>query len=120
MVMTENVSTRSGTREFPARLEMLPARTGPHRVDGTWWPRSADLGRELTGLVAALEDRWPGITRVTVSGDRWLPGPESVVVGGREVHVNRLRASPEPGTICLLSYGVGRCDLLVAAPGSEP
>jgi hypothetical protein len=42
-----------------------------------------------------------------------------VVVGGREVHINRLRASPGPETICLLSYGVGRCDLLVTARGSE-
>lgn len=102
----------------PARLTLLP--TGPHRLDGTWWPRSHDLGRELPALLAALEERWPGITRVTVSRSMWRARPESLLVGGRVVHINRSAALPRPHTICLLSYGVGRCDLLVVSPGSVP
>jgi Family of unknown function (DUF5994) len=102
---------------LPARLELRPARTGPHLLDGEWRPRSADLGLELPPLVAALEDRWPGITRVTVSGPQWLRHPASVMAGGNEVHIRRLRSSRTPPTICLLSYGVGRCDLLITFAG---
>lgn len=103
--------------ELPARVELRPERTAPHLLDGEWRPRTADLGQELPALIAALEDRWPGITRVTVSGAPWLRHPASVVVDGRAVHISRLRSFRTPPTICLLSYGVGRCDLLITPAG---
>ncbi|MGK5532456.1 DUF5994 family protein [Streptomyces sp. URMC 129] len=104
--------------DLPARLTLLPPGTGPHRLDGTWWPRSHDLGRELPALLAALEEHWPGITRVTVSRSMWRVRPDSLSLGDRAVHINRSEATPTPHTVCLLSYGVGRCDLLVIPPGA--
>jgi hypothetical protein len=43
-----------------------------------------------------------------------------MLLGGRVVHIKRSAAAPRPNTICLLSYGVGRCDLLVVPPGTQP
>lgn len=108
------------TSELPPRLAMSRPDAGPHRFDGVWWPRSHDLGHGLPGLLSVLEDRWPGITRVTVSRAMWRIRPRTLLLNGRVVHINRSAATPRPNTICLLSYGVGRCDLLVVAPGTTP
>lgn len=120
--MTGHLNSPRPPEDLPARVILRPADDGPHRFDGTWWPRSHDLSRELPALIAALEHRWPGITRVTVSRPMWRIRPDSVTVSGREVRINRSVAVPHPHTICLLSYGVGRCDLLVTPPGvhSDP
>jgi uncharacterized protein DUF5994 len=117
MAVTGNLRPPSGPEDLPARVTLRSPDGEPQPLDGTWWPRSHDLGRELPALIAALEPRWPGITRVTVSRTMWRIRPDSVTVGDREVHINRSGATPHPHTICLLSYGVGRCDLLVAPPG---
>lgn len=119
MAMTGHLISRRPSDDLPARVTLRPADGGPHRFDGTWWPRSHDLSRELPALIAALEHRWPGITRVTVSRTMWRIRPDSVTVGDREVHINPSVAVPRPHTICLLSYGVGRCDLLITAPGTQ-
>jgi len=104
---------------MPTRLELLPPGTGPHRLDGAWWPRSHSLVHELPGLLAALEERWPRITRVTVSRSMWRTGPGLLHLGGRALHITRSDVAHSPSAICLLSYGVGRCDLLVVAPGAS-
>jgi hypothetical protein len=106
--------------EFPARLTLLPPGTGLHLIDGAWWPRSHDLSRELPGLLTALEERWPHITRVTVSRSMWRVRPGTLLVEGHELHINQSESVPHPHSICLLSYGVGRCDLLVIPPGETP
>jgi len=106
--------------DLPAWLTLFPSGTGPHRLDGIWRPRSRDLTRELPALIAALEERWPGITRVTVSRSLWGPLPEYLSLGDRVLHINQSEAASRPHTICLLSYGVGRCDLLIRPPGPEP
>lgn len=101
------------------RLALLPSGTGPHRLDGAWWPRSHSLARELPGLLEALELRWPRITRVTVSRSMWRTGPGLLHLPDRVLHVNRSDVAHSPSAICLLSYGVGRCDLLVVPPGAS-
>ncbi|WP_405719616.1 DUF5994 family protein [Streptomyces sp. NBC_01537] len=107
------------TGALPTRLELLPVGTGPHRLDGAWWPRSHSLVNELPGLLAALEERWPRITRVTVSRSMWRTGPGLLHLGDHTVHITRSDVAHSPSAICLLSYGVGRCDLLVVAPGAS-
>jgi hypothetical protein len=103
----------------PLRLTLMPAGTGPQRLDGTWWPRSHDLSRELPALLSALEERWPHITRITVSRSMWRVGPSRLLLNGRILRVNRSDVAHSPNAICLLSYGVGRCDLLVVPPGTS-
>ncbi|GGO58587.1 hypothetical protein GCM10012287_57070 [Streptomyces daqingensis] len=100
---------------LPVRLALLPAGTAPHWCDGTWWPRSHDLGRELPSLVTALEASWPGITQVKVSCTMWRIHPETVAIGDRTVHIERCDVPPKPHTICLRS-DENRCDLLVTPP----
>lgn len=107
------------TGPLPTRLALLPPDTGPHRLDGAWWPRSHSLARELPGLLAALEPRWPHLTRVTVSRSMWRTGPGLLQVADRVVHITRSDVSHSPSAICLLAYGVGRCDLLVVPPGAD-
>jgi hypothetical protein len=110
----------SDTPDLPVRLVLMPPATGPHRLDGAWWPRSHDLARELPGLLAALEQRWPRITRVTVSRSMWRTEPHRLLLADRVLHINRSDVIHSPSAICLLSYGVGRCDLLVVPPGAAP
>ncbi|MFD8076756.1 DUF5994 family protein [Streptomyces sp. NPDC059718] len=113
-------ATRPGAEEGPVRVRLVRRDLGPHWLDGVWWPRTHDLGKGLPGLLAALDERWPGISRITVSGPMWRMGPQEIRFGGRNIHINRAAATPRPNTICLVSYGVGRCDLLVVPPGATP
>jgi hypothetical protein len=108
------------TNDSAVRLALVPAGAGPHRLDGIWWPRSYDLARELPALLAALDGRWPHITRITVSRTLWRTGGSRLVLPDRVVHITRSDIAHRPGAICLLSYGVGRCDLLVVPPGTAP
>lgn len=117
MAVPEDLTSLHKPERLPARIALRPPDDSLHRIDGTWWPRSYDLSRELPALITALEPRWPGITRVTVSRMMWRIRPDSLTVGDREVHINRSVTIPYPHMICLLAYGVGRCDLLVAPAG---
>ncbi|MGW1881528.1 DUF5994 family protein [Streptomyces sp. NPDC001970] len=107
-------------QSLPIRLELLPPGAGPYRLDGAWWPRSHDLARELPDLLAALDERWPHVSRITVSRPLWRTGLGRLTLADRTVHINRSDAGESPSAIRLLSYGVGRCDLLVVPPGATP
>ncbi len=104
----------------PARVTLAPEVLGPHRVDGAWWPRTRDLHRELPPLLRALESRWGAITRVTVHTDMWRPGQRAIPLIDRTVHVAFSDHAANRHTICMLSHGVGRCDLLVVPPSTTP
>ncbi|GGR51825.1 DUF5994 family protein [Streptomyces netropsis] len=105
---------------LPARLALAEPDTGLRRTDGAWWPRSHDLGDELTALLVALDARWGSITRITVDGGMWPVSPRRMTLVGRVVHLSRCGTAAGRHRICLLSYGIGRCDLLVVPPESPP
>ncbi|MFM9370938.1 DUF5994 family protein [Streptomyces sp. Da 82-17] len=102
-----------------ARVALTPgtARTG--LLDGAWWPRSRDLAAELPLLLDALEGTWGRITRVLVNPVRWPVVPRKVPVPGRVVHVGWF-TELGPDKVILRSYTVGRYDLLVVPPETEP
>ncbi|MFF3604437.1 DUF5994 family protein [Streptomyces sp. NPDC002463] len=102
-----------------ARLSLTPKTTLAGLLDGAWWPRSRDLTAELPPLVDALEGRYGRITRVTVNPTRWPVVPHKVAVTGHTVHVGWF-TEQDPDKMILLSYTVGRCDLLVIPPETEP
>jgi hypothetical protein len=104
----------------PARVTLAPDMFRPRRVDGAWWPRTRDLHRELPPLLRELEPRWGMITRVTVHAEMWRPGGRSIPLADRMVHVFLSEQSASRHTICMLSHGVGRCDLLVVPPSTSP
>ncbi|MDQ0582045.1 DUF5994 family protein [Streptomyces rishiriensis] len=102
------------------RLSLAPADAAPALLDGAWWPRSRDLGTELPMLTAALEPLWGRITRVTVNPTHWPVVPRKVPVAGHVVHVGWFLAEQDPHELLLLSYRVGRWNLLVVPPPTDP
>ncbi|MET9438404.1 DUF5994 family protein [Streptomyces sp. NPDC006551] len=102
-----------------ARLSLTPKTTLTGLLDGAWWPSSRDLEAQLPALVDALEDRFGRITRVAVNPTRWPVVPHKVPVTGHTVHVGWF-TEQDPDKVILLSYTVGRCDLLVIPPETEP
>ncbi|WP_407551613.1 DUF5994 family protein [Streptomyces sp. Pv4-95] len=121
------MTTALGARpEHPApplvsRLTIAPHSGLPRRIDGAWWPHSADLVTELPELLGALPFDWPPITHATVSGPLWPALPGRLLVAGHVVRLRRIADRPGPDTICLVSHGNGRWDLLVIPPAApEP
>ncbi|MGW2051786.1 DUF5994 family protein [Streptomyces sp. NPDC001858] len=104
----------------PLRLSLAPAGAAPALLDGAWWPRSRDLGAELPTLTAALEPLWGRITRVTVNPTHWPAIPRKVPVAGHVVNVGWFLAEQDPHELLLLSYRMGRWDLLVVPPRTDP
>ncbi|MFJ3234250.1 DUF5994 family protein [Streptomyces sp. NPDC086787] len=105
--------------EPPTRLSLTPRTTPDGQFDGAWWPYSRELEAELPPLAAALDKAWGRITRVTVNPTRWPVIPRKVPVAGHTVHVGWF-TEQHPDKLILLSYTVGRWDLLVIPPETEP
>ncbi|MEV0225528.1 DUF5994 family protein [Streptomyces sp. NPDC050704] len=68
------------------RMETTPKRTGT--FDGAWWPRSRDIGSQLSGLVIALTARLGTITSVGLDTSDWDETPGHLVVAGHTVHID--------------------------------
>lgn len=102
-----------------SRLRLAPRSALVTALDGAWWPHSRDLAAELPPLMAALDELWGRITRVTVNPTRWPVVPSRVEVAGRAVHVGRF-VEQDPDKLILLSFTVGRWDLLVIPPETAP
>jgi len=102
------------------RLSLAPAGAAPALLDGAWWPRSRDLGAELPTLMAVLDPLWGRITRVTVNPTHWPIVPRKVPVAGHVVNVGWFRSEQDPHELLLLSYHVGRWNLLVVPPWTDP
>ncbi|MFF9503458.1 DUF5994 family protein [Streptomyces sp. NPDC014656] len=110
-------STTAPTRQ--ARLALTPNNSPAGLLDGAWWPCSRDLATELPPLVEALRDRFGRVTRITANPAPWSDPLHKVPVGGYAVHVGWF-TDQALDTMILLSYSLGRCDLLVIPPESEP
>ncbi|MEU3612353.1 DUF5994 family protein [Streptomyces sp. NPDC006872] len=102
------------------RLSLAPVGPAPALLDGAWWPRSRDLGAELPTLTAALEPLWGRITRVTVNPTHWPVVPRKVPVAGHVVKVGWFLPEQDPHELLLLSYHLGRWNLLVVPPPTDP
>ncbi|MFF4520384.1 DUF5994 family protein [Streptomyces bluensis] len=116
----EPTITKERLPSAPARLSLAPTGSVPGLLDGAWWPRSRDLLREIPTLTKALDARWGRITHVTVNPTHWPVIPRKVPVTGHTVHVGWFAAEQDPNKVILLSYTVGRLDLLVIPPETEP
>ncbi|MEU5041270.1 DUF5994 family protein [Streptomyces griseorubiginosus] len=104
----------------PLRLSLSPTGPAPALLDGAWWPRSRDLMAELPTLTAVLDPLWGRITRVTVNPTHWPVVPRKVPVAGHVVKVGWFLAEQDPHELLLLSYHVGRWNLLVIPPRTDP
>ncbi|QWB24262.1 MULTISPECIES: DUF5994 family protein [Streptomyces] len=104
----------------PPRLSLAPVGSAPALLDGAWWPRSRDLAAELPALAAVLDPLWGRITRVTVNPTQWPVVPRKVPVAGHVVNVGWFLEEQDPHELLLLSYHLGRWNLLVVPPQSTP
>ncbi|MFC8709927.1 DUF5994 family protein [Streptomyces sp. NPDC057197] len=115
------MTTTPSSHQPAARLR-LGARPGRgdvvRRIDGAWWPRSYDLTAELPGLLAALPLRWGHVTSVRVNGARWSLSGDGVPVEDQRARLRRRGTSRAEDTVCLLTPGQGRWDLLVVPPAA--
>ncbi|MDJ0380432.1 DUF5994 family protein [Streptomyces sp. G-G2] len=105
--------------KLSARLSLTPKTALAGQLDGALWPYSRDLTVELPLLVAGLDAAWGRITRVTVNPTRWPVIPDTVTVDGHTLHVGWF-TEQHPDKLILLSFTVGRWDLLVIPPETEP
>ncbi|MEU2334748.1 DUF5994 family protein [Streptomyces sp. NPDC006654] len=119
ILLTPAVEDRTPSSS-PLRLVLAPLGTAPALIDGAWWPRSRSLTAELPALIEVLDPLWGRITRVTVNPTFWPVIPRKVPVQGHVVHVGWFEAEQDPHKLLLLSYTVGRWDLLVIPPETEP
>ncbi len=103
----------------PAARVALKSPTGHGLLDGAWWPRSRDLTVELRTLAAVLDPLWGRITRVAVNPMLWPVVPRRVTVGDRVLKIGWFTPELDPHKLLLLSYGVGRWDLLVIPPETD-
>ncbi|MEU2623528.1 DUF5994 family protein [Streptomyces sp. NPDC007157] len=109
----------SSSSSSALRLSLAPVGPQPALLDGAWWPRSRDLAAELPALTAVLDPLWGRITRVTVNPTHWPVVPRKVPVAGHVVNVGWFLAEQDPHELLLLSYRVGRWNLLVVPPGTD-
>jgi hypothetical protein len=107
---------RSRTHDLPARLRLKEVTVSRGLLDGAWWPRSRDLERELPALAALLDPMWDRITRVAVNPLHWEALPRKVAVAGHVIKVSWFTPELDAHKMLLLSYAVGRWDLLVIPP----
>ena len=78
-----------------ARLS-LDLRPVHQATDGVWWPRSADLEREVIPLVAALAEARVGrVQRVLYDANAWLPAPRRRLPSDGEIE---MKPSPVTGS----------------------
>lgn len=98
------------------RLAIAPDDGTARHLDGAWWPHSADLAAELPELLPALPSDWPRISHATANGAMWSALPAHTLVDGHVVKLRRIPDRPGPPTVCLVSTGQGRWDLLVVPP----
>ncbi|MFI9746800.1 DUF5994 family protein [Streptomyces sp. NPDC052494] len=117
--MTTTLAPTLSAPPLPARLSLTPKTVPAGPMDGAWWPRSRDLSAELPALVDALEETYGRITRIAVNPTHWPVIPHKVPATGHIVHVGWF-TEQHPDKMILLSYSVGRCDLLVIPPETEP
>ena len=75
--------------------------------------------RELPALTDLLAPLWGRITRVTLNPTHWPVVPRKVPVNGHVVTVGWYLDEQDPHELLLLSYRVGRWDLLVVPPETE-
>lgn len=102
------------------RLSLAPVGPAPALLDGAWWPRSRDLAAELPFLTAVLDPLWGRITRITVNPTHWPVVPRKVPVAGHVVKVGWFLPEQDPHELLLLSYHLGRWNLLVVPPRTPP
>ncbi|PFG50794.1 hypothetical protein ATK36_6047 [Amycolatopsis sulphurea] len=81
-------------------------------MDGGWWPRSADLAKQLPAVAAALREAVEPLSRVAYHLDTWGPTARIARAETRTVRLEGVR-STDPNTITALGPDSRRVSMLV-------
>ncbi len=84
--------------EPQARLQLVPYRTPPEHIDGTWWPRSKRLVDELPDLVTSVSDRLGQVVMVGYHRDGWFDTPPLTEIDGHTIELLGF-TSDEPASV---------------------
>lgn len=99
-----------------ARLSLSSA-IDPGRLNGAWWPRSKDLGAELTFLAAGLPAALGRVIQAVYSPADWEGAPRRVVAESGPVEVT----SSLTGESHLVALTLSACKLnLLVVPPDTP
>ncbi|PZS15001.1 MAG: hypothetical protein DLM57_13495 [Pseudonocardiales bacterium] len=99
---------------------MTPRLIHANRLDGAWWPRSADLITELPPLLHAVSKRIGRIRGVLLNQDEWLPTPvDWTPAGNHRVRIGWY-GHQEAHMAVLIGDSAKRVDLLVIPSGDDP
>lgn len=99
-------------------LRLATTRNREGILDGAWWPRSRDAGRQLPGLISALSEHLGPIDRVGLDARAWDGVPVRLMVDDLLVHVD---SHPVGDDTLLVTCGDRDLFvLLVVPPGASP
>ncbi|RPE42692.1 hypothetical protein EDD90_5846 [Streptomyces sp. Ag109_O5-1] len=98
------------------RLKTTASRDGI--LDGAWWPRSRDIGAELSALLSALTEHLGPLTRVGLDATAWEGLPTRIVVGDHVVHVDSFPVGDD--TVLITRGDRDLFSLLVVPPDTPP
>ena len=104
--------TPSGHVRLPLRLQLNQA-MGNGTQDGTWWPQSRDLPRELLDLVDNFPPQYGHVHRVACSRPDWNTAPRRVRVRRGELTVT---TDPYDGHQVSLSMSTHHTIVLIVTP----
>jgi hypothetical protein len=96
---------------------LKPAHRSGGLVQGGWWPRSDQLHTELPLLLTALLPRVGPVDRVIYDENNWAPASLRMKFRDRSII---LEATTLPNTLTVIGEEIGRLDLLVVAPHTNP
>lgn len=97
------------------RLSLEPKGSARGSLDGAWWPRSRDAGRELTGLISALGAHGCQVLRIGLNHAAWDSHPERMTAGGRVVKLSWYGVR-DVNTMTVSGANPNHLDLLVVPP----
>jgi hypothetical protein len=99
-------------------LRLKPKASATGYIDGAWWPRSRDLGQELTALAEVLAVRLGRIERVAFGLSTWDATPRRLAVDGFRVHLEGFQYQDQ-NIVHVTGSNRGRVSLLVVPPATE-
>lgn len=103
----------------PPRVRLEPVPFHHTLLDGSWWPGSADLGKELAVLVPVLDQVRGPVRRLLMGAVGWAARPHHIIAAGHTVSVGYLADQPRSVMTVLCADG-GSFTMRVAPPGPAP
>ena len=97
----------------PPRVWLEPVRDHHMLLDGSWWPDSGDLSKELCALLPILDQVRGPVKRLLLSAVGWKTRPHRVVLADRTVSVGYLADQP-PSMMTVLCADGGTFMMRVA------